>query len=79
MDNLCNKWELEQSGLGSFVRKADNPSNVICICRKPEAAKWIASRLNLASDLEQMTYDYVTGKTDGKEIVEYVQSRINNI
>ena len=77
MDNLCNKWE--QSGLGSLVMEADNPSNVICVCPTHETAKWIASRLNLASDLEQMTYDYATGKTDGKEIVKYVQDGLSKI
>ena len=77
MDNLCNKWI--QSGLGTLVMEADNPSNVICVCGKPETAKWIASRLNLASDLEQMVYDYVTGKTDGEEITKYVQDGLSKI
>ncbi|MFA5616542.1 MAG: hypothetical protein WDK95_06760 [Syntrophorhabdaceae bacterium] len=36
--------------------------NVICICSNEEDAKWIASRLNLASDLEELTYNYTTGK-----------------
>jgi hypothetical protein len=79
MDNLCNKWEMDQTDLGSFVTEVDDPSNVICICRKPELAKWIASRLNLASDLEQMAYDYATGKTDGEGIVKYVQDGLNKI
>jgi hypothetical protein len=50
--------------------------NAICQCPNPEDAQWIASRLNLASKLEQMTYDFATGKTDGEEIVELVKRNI---
>lgn len=50
--------------------------NAICRCQRPEDAKWIANRLNLASKLEQMTYDFATGKTDGSEIVELVNQSI---
>ncbi|MFA7360789.1 MAG: hypothetical protein WC139_07105 [Candidatus Kapaibacterium sp.] len=55
-----------------LVRPAPE-SNAICKCFTPTDAKWIASRLNLAADLEQLSYDYATGKTDGEELVEYVQ------
>ena len=48
--------------------------NEICVCQDPNDAKWISSRLNLASILEQMTYDYATGKTDGSEIVALVKN-----
>lgn len=50
--------------------------NAICRCPSPEEAAWIAQRLNLASILEQMTYDFATGKTDGSEIVELVRKNI---
>ena len=50
--------------------------SAICRCNSPSDAKWIASRLNLASVLEQMTYDYATGKTDGSEIFELVKKNI---
>lgn len=48
--------------------------NAIAVCFTPEQAEWIASRLNLAAKLEQMTYDFATGKTDGRELVEFVHS-----
>lgn len=53
--------------------------NAICKCNNPEDAKWIASRLNLAATLEQMTYDYATGKTDGSEIVRLVHEKLEQI
>jgi hypothetical protein len=50
--------------------------NAICRCDTPFNAKWVADRLNLASVLEQMTYDFATGKTDGSEIVALVRKNI---
>lgn len=57
--------------------------NAICTCSRPQDAKWIAQRLNLASILEQMTYDFAMGKTNGEEIktlvlknCEYTQPEI---
>lgn len=50
--------------------------NAICYCDDPDDAKWIANRLNLASDLERLTYDFVTGKTDSKELIDYVNSKL---
>jgi hypothetical protein len=51
--------------------------NHICTAIDPLHAKWIAGRLNLAAKLEQMTYDFATGKTDGSEITEMVHSAID--
>ena len=45
----------------------------ICAATSPENAAWIAKRLNLASDLERLTVELATGKSDGVELVEYVQ------
>jgi hypothetical protein len=50
--------------------------NVICRTPTPCDAKWIAGRLNLASQLEQMTYDFAMGKTDGSEIVALVRKNV---
>lgn len=50
--------------------------NAICFCNTPSDAKWIASRLNLASELEQLTYDFVTGKKFGTELCEFVKKKI---
>lgn len=61
-----------------LVRPAPT-ENAICHCRDPKDAKWIAQRLNLAATLEQMTYDYATGKTDGSEIVRLVQEATDKI
>ena len=53
--------------------------NAICQCEIPAEAKWIAGRLNLAAKLEQMTYDYATGKTDGSEIVKLVRKNLEAV
>ncbi len=50
--------------------------NAICRCPRPEDAAWIAKRLNLASQLEKLTYDYATGKTDGSEIGAFVRAAV---
>lgn len=48
----------------------------ICSAADPEAARWIAARLNLASKLEQMTHDLAAGKTDEGKIVEFVKQAV---
>ena len=53
-------------------------ATAICQCRTPLEAIWVAQRLNLAATLEQMTYDYATGKTDGQEIVNLVLNSIKS-
>lgn len=53
--------------------------NAVCQCATPYEAEWIASRLNLAATLEQMTYDFATGKTDGSEIVDLVKKNLEAI
>ena len=53
--------------------------NAICYCKEPSDAEWIAKRLNLAATLEQMTYDYAMGKTDGSEIVRLVREATDKI
>ncbi|MBY6055363.1 hypothetical protein [Leisingera daeponensis] len=50
--------------------------NTICWCPDPQYAAWIAQRLNLAAKLEQMAYDFATGKTDGSEIVAMVRDAV---
>lgn len=51
--------------------------NAICRCARPDDAAWLAKRLNFASHLEQMTYDFATGKTDGSEIVALVRKNVD--
>ena len=58
-----------------LVRPAPT-ENAICHCNDPNDAKWIADRLNLAAELEQLSYDFATGKTDGCKLVDFVQSKI---
>ena len=48
----------------------------ICYCSDPNDAKWIASRLNLASDLERLTYEFAVGREDEKKLIEYVFNKI---
>lgn len=51
--------------------------NAICVCSRPEEAKWIASRLNLAARLEQLSYDFATGKDGAEEaLVGFVRSAL---
>lgn len=50
--------------------------NAICHCPRPDDAVWIAQRLNLASRLEQMAYDFATGKSDGSDIVAMVKNAV---
>ena len=74
------RWTQEQKDNANYeesfnVRPAP-AANAICRCSKPSDAEWIAKRLNLASKLEQMTYDFATGKTDGEEITKYVHDCI---
>lgn len=71
---LKSTWREEETHL---VRPA-HMENAICHCRNPDDAIWIAQRLNLAATLEQMTYDFTTGKTDGAEITAYVQANVND-
>jgi len=60
----------------SYLVRPEPTANAICKAQTPWDAKWIASRLNLAAKLEQMTYDYATGKTDGSEIVKFVKENV---
>jgi len=71
-NEMLDKANSDESHL---VRPAPTES-AICRCENPKDAKWIASRLNLASTLEQMTYDYATGKSDGQEIVDLVNNAV---
>ena len=77
------KWtDVEKNNAENREKLLVRPSpkgNAICQCTNPEHARWIASRLNLASTLEQMAYDFATGKTGGGDIVKLVQDAINNI
>jgi len=66
-------WKDEKRKEEKHLVRPDPTGNAICWCPEPDKAAWIAKRLNLAAKLEQMTYDYATGKTDGSEIVAMVR------
>ena len=51
-------------------------SKPLCSCDDPRDAVWIANRLNLAAVLEEMTYNFATGKTDGHDIIDLVHKSI---
>src|SRR5690606_6538953 len=68
-------------------QKADNaerykvrPSpkgNVMCECNNHEDAKWIASRLNLAAELEELTYNFFAAKENSEEeLINYVRKNV---
>jgi hypothetical protein len=75
------RWSREEKDRAEerekLLVRPDPTGNAICQCNNPDDAKWIASRLNLASILEQMTYDYATGKTDGSEITKLVMEAVS--
>ena len=75
-DGMSDEWKDECRRIEALRVRPEPTDNSICTARDPEAAKWIASRLNLASKLEQMTYDYATGKTDGSEIAAFVRDTV---
>lgn len=72
-----NEWKEKQMELEKHLVRPSATGNAICSCNQPTDAKWIASRLNLASILEDLTYDYATGKTDGEELRDFVLYKIN--
>lgn len=69
-------WKDEKRKEETHMVRPAPEDNAICWCPDPQKAAWIAQRLNLASKLEQMTYDYATGKTDGSEIVALVRDAV---
>ncbi len=75
-DRMSEEWKQKQEKRESLLVRSGQTDNAICQCNKPEDAIWIAKRLNLASVLEQMAYDYAIGKADGSEIVKMVHNSI---
>ena len=70
-------WKAERRREESHLVRPAPTGNAICRAMSPDDAHWIAQRLNLASKLEQMTYDFATGKTDGSEIVRMVHEAVS--
>ena len=76
-DHLPDCWKTARGQEEAHLVRPGPTENAICHCPNHEHAKWIAQRLNLASQLEQMAYDYATGKSDGVEIVAFVHGELN--
>lgn len=76
-DHMGDLWKDEMRKEEAHKVRPGPTDNAVCWCPDPCHAEWIAKRLNLASQLERMTYDFATGKTDGSEIVELVKRNIN--
>ena len=78
--NKYKHWTFEEKERAKYEEllrvRPGLKDNHICVCNDPEDAKWIASRLSLASELEQLTYDYATGKTDGTELIKFVLDKV---
>ena len=72
-----DEWKRDREREEQLLVRPAPTDNAICKADTPDNAKWIAQRLNLASKLEQLTYDYATGKSDGGEIVEFVRQNVN--
>lgn len=73
---MSDDWKAEREREEALLVRPAPFGNPICKTEDPEHAKWIAQRLNLASKLERMSYDYATGKTDGSEIVDFIKSNV---
>ncbi len=73
---MSDDWKAERRREEALLVRSGPLANAICKARDPETAKWIAGRLNLAAQLEQMTYDFATGKSDGSEIVALVRHNV---
>jgi len=76
--HMPDSWRNEMSIRESLLVRPSPTGNAICMATKPADAIWIAQRLNLASNLEQLTYDFATGKTNGEELVKFVKESIND-
>ena len=76
--NEIKTWQQGERASGDEIHlvRPSATENAICRCENQGDAKWIASRLNLASILEQMAYDYSTGKSDGQEIIDLVKNAV---
>lgn len=74
--HMGDLWKAERRKVEALLVRPAPTENALCSCSNPEDAEWIAKRLNLAAKLEQMTYDYATGKTDGSEIVALVRDAV---
>ena len=78
-----SKWTKEQKEKADddeHLRVRPYPTgNAICICFKPEDAVWIANRLNMAAELEEMTYNFAMAKSDGQDIINYVFGMLDKI
>ncbi len=78
--HMLNAWKHDQEIKELTLVRPSSEGNAICQCANPEDAKWIASRLNLASELEQLAYDYVTGKCkDDTDLIMFVKSNLEKI
>lgn len=75
-----SRWTAEEKAKADHDEKyrvrPDPTGNAIATACSHDEAEWIAQRLNLAATLEQMAFDFATGKTDGSEIVALVKKSI---
>jgi hypothetical protein len=78
-DHMGQEWKDEQNKIESFLVRPYPTENAICKTTTPQDAKWIASRLNLAADMEQLAYDFAIGKTNGDALKEYVLDALRKI
>jgi len=77
--NRDQAWKDKMNEIESFLVRPYPTRNAICKATTPEDAKWIASRLNLAADFEQLTHDFEMGKIAGWELIEYVRKALSKI
>lgn len=62
-----------------FLVRSSPKGNAICKCNYHDDAKWIADRLNLASELEELVYSYSKGDKSGIELIEFVKTKLKAI
>ena len=74
------EWKDERRKEEKLLVRPSPKGNAICKAIDPELAKWIADRLNLASDLEELTYNFVTNKPNSeKELINYINNKLEDI
>ncbi|SRR6056297_734827 len=72
-----SKWKAKKQKEEELLVRPGPTEDAICKCKHPKDAKWIASRLNLASVLEEMSYNFATEKSDGSELINFVNKMIS--
>ena len=71
--------EKDRAQKGEERRVRPSPTgNAICHTERPEDAVWIAQRLNLASELEELVWKFVQGDATEVELSDFVRRKLDS-